>query len=155
MNDIKVSFHFSLKEFECPCCKRVKLDERLLMKLEALRILYGKPLVITSGYRCEKHNREVGGSERSLHLEGKAADIRIAEREQGKILMLCKLLGLRVIPYGKRNFVHVDIGGGANGYLPGHIKPGISYSSKLLSSGKAGARNEGTKRGYLLSQSGY
>lgn len=47
--------------------------------LEPLRYKLGKPIIITSGYRCKELNehREVGGSKNSQHLEGKASDIRV------------------------------------------------------------------------------
>ena len=35
-------------------------------------------VIINSGSRCEKHNKAVGGSDKSQHLFGKAADIVIA-----------------------------------------------------------------------------
>jgi len=38
-NYIKISRHFNLQEFECPCCKRVILHSDLLGKLIKLRIL--------------------------------------------------------------------------------------------------------------------
>ena len=44
--------------------------------LDPLREAYGKPIVVTSGYRCEKLNRAVGGAASSQHVKGQAADIR-------------------------------------------------------------------------------
>ncbi|GEM_PF-833006 len=143
MNKLRVSFYFSLNEFECPCCKRVMIDERLLEKLEALRILWGKPLIITSGYRCESYNKEIGGVPNSLHMRGQAADLAIPEREQGRFLTLSKLVGLRVIPYPSRNFIHVELGGDGDGYLSGGFEPRISDSSKFLSINQVG---EGDQR---------
>lgn len=43
--------------------------------LDPLREAYGKPIVVTSGYRCETLNKAVGGSPTSDHRFGKAADI--------------------------------------------------------------------------------
>lgn len=44
--------------------------------LEKLRELNGNtPLFISSGYRCERLNRAVGGKRTSQHLRGEAADI--------------------------------------------------------------------------------
>jgi hypothetical protein len=37
----------------------------------------GKPIKISSGYRCEKLNKAVGGVYNSQHLKGQAADIDI------------------------------------------------------------------------------
>lgn len=45
--------------------------------LEPARAKYGRPIVITSGYRCAKLNAAVGGVPKSYHTKGMAADIRI------------------------------------------------------------------------------
>ena len=43
--------------------------------LDPLRELYGAPIYISSGYRCAKLNKAVGGVANSQHLTGQAADI--------------------------------------------------------------------------------
>lgn len=43
--------------------------------LDPLREAYGKPITVTSGYRCEALNKAVGGSKTSEHMKGMAADI--------------------------------------------------------------------------------
>ena len=43
--------------------------------LEPVRKLFGKYIIITSGFRCSTLNRLVGGSVNSQHLLGEAADI--------------------------------------------------------------------------------
>lgn len=48
------------------------------MVLDPLRRLYGKPIIITSGYRCQKLNLLVGGVTNSWHTKGNAADIHVA-----------------------------------------------------------------------------
>jgi len=67
--------NFSRSEFACPCCGRADVDMRLVEALQELRDLAGVPVRVNSGFRCEKHNREVGGARRSRHLLGEAADI--------------------------------------------------------------------------------
>ena len=42
--------------------------------LEKIRSIVG-PMTISSGYRCPALNKAVGGSQSSLHLKGRAADI--------------------------------------------------------------------------------
>lgn len=54
--------------------------------LEPARKEYGHPLIITSGYRCPALNTMVGGAACSYHTMGKAADIALSTREQGKRL---------------------------------------------------------------------
>jgi len=45
-----------------------------LVKCDALRELYGKPLVVASGYRTPERNAQVGGVKNSSHLQGYAVD---------------------------------------------------------------------------------
>ena len=47
------------------------------MVLDPLRRIYGKPILITSGYRCPKLNTLVGGVSNSWHTQGNAADIHV------------------------------------------------------------------------------
>ncbi len=46
----------------------------LAQKLETVRIILGRPLYISSGYRCEELNAAIGGSKTSAHMLGLAAD---------------------------------------------------------------------------------
>jgi hypothetical protein len=56
------------KELQCRCgCGRYNYDDLFLIRLTAFRITYGKALLVTSGCRCIKHNKKVGGVETSLH----------------------------------------------------------------------------------------
>ena len=51
--------------------------------LEPLRCRYGA-IIITSGYRCLRLNRAVGGVPTSQHMRGEAADIFIPNLEMGR-----------------------------------------------------------------------
>lgn len=75
----KLSEHFDADEFVCHCCGRGadKIDKKLIELLERLRALAEAPIHINCGYRCPKHNREVGGVDNSQHTKGTAADITI------------------------------------------------------------------------------
>jgi len=50
----------------------------LVFVLEKVRKLLGKPVTVTSGYRCPDLNKLVRGSPTSAHLSGLAADIKVA-----------------------------------------------------------------------------
>ena len=86
---INLSKHFTLSEFiKSPTATRLGIDNtpgpdefRNLQALvdnvlEPLRVHYGRPIIITSGYRCPQLNKAVGGSSTSQHAHGQAADIR-------------------------------------------------------------------------------
>jgi zinc D-Ala-D-Ala carboxypeptidase len=107
-----LSPHFSRKEFECRCCGRLVLDDNLLDGLEALRKLAGVPVVVNAGYRCRRHNQEVGGVPNSEHTRGLAADIRLP----GLSLQRMYELALEVPQFSRGgigaydgDFLHVDV----------------------------------------------
>lgn len=77
INNFMLEDNFNLKEFECthPDHNHVIVDSGLVSKLQELRERLNTPLIITSGFRCDERNKQVGGAEESYHLEGKAVDI--------------------------------------------------------------------------------
>lgn len=79
------------------------MNPKFLEKLDKLREKLG-PLVVTSGFRCPTHNRNVGGSTRSKHRLGIAADLKY--HDLGKLVKEATDLGLYTIRYD--TFVHVD-----------------------------------------------
>lgn len=70
----------TLKEFKCSCkhpdCTRTLILYSTLKSFEKLRNRYNKPIRITSGFRCQKHNLDVGGKFNSYHKIGAAIDIQ-------------------------------------------------------------------------------
>ena len=79
---MKLTKNFSLSEFECKGGCKMPKDvfeniKLLAIHLQAFRDVFNEPITINSSYRCEEHNRSVGGSKTSQHLLGKAADITI------------------------------------------------------------------------------
>ena len=54
--------------------------------LDPLRVKYGKPITINSGYRSLKVNKKVGGVNTSQHCKGEAADITGGNRSENIIL---------------------------------------------------------------------
>lgn len=74
---MKSTQHFKSSEMACKHCGVVKADQHLIAVLELLRLRFGKPIIITSGYRCEIHNKNVGGAPKSKHIDGIAADIQV------------------------------------------------------------------------------
>lgn len=54
--------------------------------LDPLRLIYGKPITVNSGYRCPELNKAVGGSKTSDHMKGFAADITGGSKEENERL---------------------------------------------------------------------
>lgn len=87
MNPEYISPHFTLQEL----CKSSVADSKgiknipseselsnlrlLCQLLEFIRCAVGRPLVISSGFRCPELNKLVGGVVNSQHTKGLAADI--------------------------------------------------------------------------------
>lgn len=64
-----------MKQWACPCCDVDGVQPNFRSRLGDVERSSGLTLSYSSVYRCEKHNRVVGGSPRSAHLEGIAVDI--------------------------------------------------------------------------------
>lgn len=75
-----VSEHFREAEFDCNHCGKGGdlISKELLRVLEELRSHFdGRAVTVTSGVRCDFHNKAVGGASNSRHLSknADAADI--------------------------------------------------------------------------------
>ena len=88
--ETNITMHFTIEEmYASDMAKRLGIDNKPSIQkminlvylcafvLEPLRVAMGKPIKISSGYRCEKLNKAVGGVYNSQHLKGQAADIDI------------------------------------------------------------------------------
>ena len=97
------------------CDRWVPLAEHL----DVIRNEWGKPITLTpnGGYRSTDHNKAVGGSPRSQHMQGRAADLAMRPGDTQKLWDLIwrlrregKLPRLSGVGRYSR-FVHVDVGG--------------------------------------------
>lgn len=105
---MNITPHFSAKELECPCCHVATMDTIFMDKLEKLRVAYGSPITINSGFRCPKHNKDVGGAPASYHMQGKAADIAVPNKTaRYKLVKLALEIGFGGIEISSVH-LHVD-----------------------------------------------
>lgn len=91
------------------------MDPGFLEKLERLRMIhYARPLVVSSGYRCQRREAAVGGSGAN-HPKGLAADLIVPKGEALRDFVAGALaVGLRrIILYHGLPHVHVDDNTGA------------------------------------------
>ena len=54
--------------------------------MEPIRQRYGKPIIVTSGYRCLKLNTIIGGASSSQHIQGTAIDFKPKDPKDIKLL---------------------------------------------------------------------
>jgi hypothetical protein len=86
----QLSEHFHLSEFVSsqtaarrgidntpPAGAIVKLQALCRQVLEPVRVHFGRPIRISSGYRCPTLNKAIGGAASSQHVLGEAADFEI------------------------------------------------------------------------------
>jgi len=137
LNDLRISAHFLLSEFECKgklCCGyTVKVDPVLVTVLEMIRSRINQgfetshhALVVTSGFRCPRHNKEVGGVHHTLdpldpanspHTHGLAADIACRTIPKRQLALICRDLAENgPIPFrvgfyhnGLAEVLHIDL----------------------------------------------
>ena len=96
----------------------VKKNIELLVEkiLDPLREKFGKPIIVTSGYRCKELNKAVGGAAKSQHMSGEAADIRSVEDSKSANKELFNLIIELDLPFDQLinehdyDWVHVSYG---------------------------------------------
>lgn len=113
---IKLSNNFSSYEFRCglgsPCsCTTTLIDEKLVEYLQKIRDHFGKPITITSGYRCSSYNARIGGASGSRHTKGEAVDFKVEGVAPLKVAQYAEsigVLGIGLYEGSDGNFVHID-----------------------------------------------
>lgn len=118
--------NFSPDEFRCRATGRVDMDPAYMRVLQAIRTEYGRPMVISSGFRDPKHPREASKASTSLgeHSLGRASDVLCHGGDALDLIRIALKHGIRRIgvaqkgPIEKR-FVHLGLGG------PGLVTPAI------------------------------
>ena len=113
MTDWSVYKHFTRGEFACKCgCGRADMQPLFLGRLQALRMIWGKPMIITSGYRCPDHPVEKAKASPGTHAQGIAADIGVSGADAVTLLRLAldaNFTGIGVQQKGNGRFLHLDI----------------------------------------------
>lgn len=117
---MKITPHFSLSEFSRSSTAEflhirnsipdsvIPNIKRLCSVLEHARSIIGCPIIISSGYRCEKLNSVVGGSPKSYHRLGRAADLYPANGDLDNLFFVLQSLPhVELIRY--HTFIHFAV----------------------------------------------
>lgn len=119
--EVQLTKHLKVKEFRSYSSGKKKLYSNEVIihlglpeALEKLMTYLGADrITIVNGYRCPEHNDAVGGSKKSTHLFGLAADVKLFK--DGKVIsgkdicLAAEKLGFAGIGYMRNNSVHLDV----------------------------------------------
>lgn len=121
----KLIKYFKPKEFKCNCgrCDKdgTQMDFEFVTKLDMIRHMVERPIVVTSGLRCLWYQEQVNPGVLGAHPLGRAADVMFKDNEE--FLILCAAIhrvnyvaenvlgtlgiqGLGIYP--TENFIHMD-----------------------------------------------
>ena len=107
----QITPHFRVYEFACnDGSDPVFISQALADILENIRVHFGKPVHINSGYRTVSYNKTVSGSSStSQHCNGLAADIRVDGHTPAEVYAVAdSMLGEHGGVGIYDTFVHVD-----------------------------------------------
>ena len=110
------SKNFSESELACSCCGKNEMTQETVDALQALRESIGKPLRLSSAYRCPKHNSKVSSTGNSgPHTTGMAIDIACSGKDAWELLSFAMIrskiwkgIGIRQKGNHESRFIHLD-----------------------------------------------
>ena len=110
---MNVTKNFAKGELMCRHCGKMEIPQRYCDMLQALRDALGKPLIITSGYRCPEYNKMVSGTGvNGPHTKGAFDILAAGDFALQIVVQAAKLgftgIGLRQHGAHETRFVHVD-----------------------------------------------
>lgn len=131
--DFKLSDHFSFHELTFTTHEELQEENRKAVSseeltslrdlcqtiLEPIRAMFGMPLIIHSGYRCEALNTKVGGVPSSQHRKGEATDFHVRGLDDAPgIAHVFERVRRSSIPFGQvidefdsqRRWLHISLG---------------------------------------------
>lgn len=103
--------NFTPEEMACNGDGLLMIDGDSMDKLQALRELVGKPMIVNSAYRSPAYNAQVGGAVHSQHLDAKAYDIRMTGHDVHEFEDAARHVGFTGFGfYQRQKFMHIDTG---------------------------------------------
>lgn len=116
-DNLTLSKYFNTKEFDCQCkyadCIEQRVSIQLIEKLDLIRIELNRPIKVTSGFRCSKHQNDLRNqgvntvvAKKSTHETGDAVDIQSKDVKVEDLLKICEKQ-IESIGIAK-TFLHLD-----------------------------------------------
>jgi len=108
LSQLMFSKPVELKDFHCHCdstlCHFTLISDSLPDKIALIKERSPSNLIMTSAYRCQSHNKKVGGVDKSFHTIGEAVDLYPEDSNVDDLYKLMSLYFDVVIKYA--TFVH-------------------------------------------------
>ena len=105
----QLSAHFNVREFRCKCggTHDILISRELIDKLEQLySAFHCSKIIVTSGYRCPTHDKNVGGNGSGQHTKGTAADICCYAQDDS--IISSKLVSCKAQDIGFTGIANID-----------------------------------------------
>jgi len=109
-NDYK---NFNKSEFDCKHTGENRMRPEFMERLQQIRNAYGKPIVVSSGYRHPSHPVEARKKTAGEHTYGVACDIVISGQDALDLIVIAYGHGIRRIGIqqkGSGRFLHFGMG---------------------------------------------
>lgn len=103
--------NFTKSEFDCKETGENGMNHEFMLKLQYLRTVYKKPMVVTSGFRSVNHSIEKSKARPGVHTTGYAADIAVSHSDAHELLRCAFYVGfagIGVNQKGNARFIHID-----------------------------------------------
>lgn len=117
--------NFKVEEFACKHCGENKIKPELIDVVQKIRTALGRPIRISSGYRCEDHPAEKRKDEPGEHFDGTAADLAVSYENAFLVLRAAlsipEVTGIGVNQKGPNRFIHIGIGPAKEGRPRPHV----------------------------------
>lgn len=111
--NVQLSKNLNQSEMDCHCgsdvCQFTIIDDSFVRFFQSLRDNWGSGIRINSGFRCQKHNENVGGVSSSFHTKGMAGDLFPLNGEFEDFDFACRYHFKYVKKY--QSFCHCDTRG--------------------------------------------
>ncbi len=102
--------NFTEAEMRCHCgCGGADMSADFMFALQRVRRLYGKPMPVTSGFRCSDYDKRIGGA--GVHPTGQAVDIAVSGENIWHLLNAAiAMRGIGLLQHGPhaKRFMHLD-----------------------------------------------
>lgn len=108
---------FEPMEFVCRCVEcggKDAIDLEFVKILDDIRSLYDRPMIVTSGYRCELHPIEKAKRAPGPHNTGRAADFAVFGEDAFDLIEIAlsrNIQGIGIKQHGDIDgrFIHLDM----------------------------------------------